>query len=157
MASLVRMASIGVVLVVCLGHGLAGFQSSQQRVTVEFRLAETAAGEGLTKASVPGTDEHVYLHKESLITNRDIVKAHVVEDPFMKDQMYSVHVEFTKEGAERMSKATQAHYAKPLAILVDGKVISAPIVFETISDRAAITGRMTKEEAERIAKGISSR
>ena len=47
---------------------------------------------------------------------------------------------------------------KPLVILVDGKVLSAPIVREKISGgRAVIAGRFTEEEAKHIANGIVGR
>jgi hypothetical protein len=42
-------------------------------------------------------------------------------------------------------------------ILVDGKVISAPIVRATFRDQATITGLSSKEEAERIVKAIKGK
>jgi len=41
-----------------------------------------------------------------------------------------------------------------LAVLVDGKVLSAPRLQDKISSRAVITGRISADEARRIARGI---
>jgi len=47
---------------------------------------------------------------------------------------------------------------KPIAILVDGNVVTAPIVREKITARnAEISGSLTVEEARRIAEGIVPR
>jgi preprotein translocase subunit SecD len=56
-----------------------------------------------------------------------------------------------------MKKLTEEHRDKPLAVLVDGKVISAPVVKSVISDKAEITGKFTKDEVEKLAKGIKGK
>jgi preprotein translocase subunit SecD len=122
------------------------------RVKVEFRRAETKPAEGLSEASVAGSGEKVYLHKAVEITNADIAKA---SPGLSADSRYEVIVRFTKEGAEKMAKLSEAHRGKPLAILVDGKVVCAPVLRDKITEYAAITGSFTQREAERIAKGIA--
>jgi len=66
-------------------------------------------------------------------------------------------VEFLPAGAERMRQATAIHLGHPVAILIDGEVVIAPIVRSAISDSAAITGDYTRAEAERIASGVGIR
>jgi preprotein translocase subunit SecD len=68
-----------------------------------------------------------------------------------------VEVELTKEGRQKLARVTKAHQGKPLAILVDGKVVAAPIVRDEITGDARISGSFSKEEAERIAKGIKGK
>lgn len=50
----------------------------------------------------------------------------------------AVLIEFNKEGSQRFKEATQKWIGKPLAILLDGKLISAPKINETIADGSAI-------------------
>jgi hypothetical protein len=123
-------------------------------VRVEFRLAETSRAEGLIEAPVAGTSQTIFLHKEPLLTNQDIADARVVlselEEP-------AVDVRFVPAARQKMREATGAHRGKPIAILVDGRVVTAPIVTWQIGESARIQGAFSDEEAERIAKGLSGR
>ena len=56
-----------------------------------------------------------------------------------------------------MRQATAEHIGRPVAILIDGTVVMAPIVRSPIGDSAVISGQFTREEAERIAAGIDGR
>ena len=66
-------------------------------------------------------------------------------------------MQFLPFGAERMRQATTTHLGRPVAILVDGGVVIAPVVRSPISDSAVISGNYTRAEAERIADGIGRR
>jgi hypothetical protein len=65
--------------------------------------------------------------------------------------------QFLPSGAQRIRQATAAHIGRPVAILIDGRVVMAPVVRSPIRDSAMITGRFTQAEAERIADGIAGR
>ena len=127
---------------------------AQAAVKFEVRRAESKPAEGLTEAKVEGTDEKVYLHKEVELTNKDIAGAKAITD---KSKANIVEVELTKEGRQKLARVTKAHQGKPLAILVDGKVVAAPVVRDEVAGDARITGDFTKEEAERIARGIKGK
>lgn len=59
----------------------------------------------------------------------------------------AVDIEFTTEGAKRFYEVTAENVGKPLAILLDGKVISAPNVNQAIAGgRAQIEGGFTVAE-----------
>jgi hypothetical protein len=128
-------------------------KSDQLGVTLEFRLAEAEPVQGLTEAAVPGTADTVYLHKERGITNKDIAGAHAVVDQWMKP---AVFIRLTEDGRKKMAELTE-NKGKRLAILVDGKVISAPLLLSKISSGEGQFGVATQAEAERIAKGINKR
>lgn len=123
-------------------------------VKLELRRAEKEPAEGLTEATVEGSKDKVYLHKTAELTNDDIAKAEVSED---ERKQPCISITFTKEGSAKINKITEEHKNKPLAILVNGKVISAPVIKSVISDKAMITGKFTKEEVERIVKGIKGK
>ncbi|MEK9657884.1 MAG: protein translocase subunit SecD [bacterium] len=59
----------------------------------------------------------------------------------------SVDIEFTSEGSKLFHAVTQENVGKPLAILLDGKVISAPNIRQAIAGgRAQIEGGFTVRE-----------
>lgn len=65
---------------------------------------------------------------------------------------YEVTLNFNDEGARIFSRVTGANLQKPLAIVLDGKVQSAPIIQAKIRDgRAVITGLNTMDEAKDLA------
>ena len=146
-----------VVAVASLGSAVpvwADKPDEKAKVKIEIRRAETKAADGLTEATVEGSKVKVYLHKTPDATNEHIAEARVGEDA---QKNPAIEVVFTKEGAKRMAAMSEQHADKPVAILIDGKVISAPVVKAKFSERALITGVFTKEEAEKIAKGITGR
>ncbi|MCI8627899.1 MAG: protein translocase subunit SecD [Firmicutes bacterium] len=66
-----------------------------------------------------------------------------------------VSLEFTAEGKQLFAEATKNNIGKPLAIVLDDEIVSAPIVNAEITDgNAMITGHFTPEEAERTASLI---
>ena len=50
-----------------------------------------------------------------------------------------------------------AHLDKPVAVVVDGKVISAPVVKAKLGGSILITGQFTAEEAKALAKAIGGK
>ncbi len=63
-----------------------------------------------------------------------------------------VLIEFDKIGAKEFGEATKSNVGKVLAITLDGKEISTPVVQEPILDgKAQITGKFTVESAKHLA------
>ena len=124
----------------------------QAAVRFEVRLAEDRPAPGLGEAKVSGSDRSVYLHDDVIVTNSDIATARVVQGG--GPSQYSVGVEFNASGAEKMRAATGNHIGKPVAILLDGQVVMAPVVRTPIGASAVVTGNLTRTQAERIANGI---
>lgn len=147
----------GLTAAVCLGFAAlvwADKPDEKPKVKVEFRRAETKAAEGLTEATIAGTTDKIYLHKTADATNTDIASARAAVDDNKKP---IIEIEFTKEGANKMEALSEKHKDKPVAIVIDGKVVSAPVVRAKFSARAQITGNFTKEEAERLVKAINGK
>lgn len=119
-------------------------------VRFEVRLAEDQPGSGLPEVKLPGKDRSIYLHQDVVVTNSDISTAraiHVAGE-------YAVGIEFTSEGAKKMREATASHIGKPIAILLDGQVVMAPVLRGPIDGSVEVTDDFTEAEAEKIAKGI---
>jgi hypothetical protein len=126
----------------------------QPGVKVDFRRAENQPGEGLIETRVNGTTQKVYLQASADVTNADIAEPRAALDSQQKPVVENT---FTAEGAKKMAKLTAEHQNKPLAILVDGKVVCAPVLMATISRKAQITGDFTQEAVERIVRGINGK
>jgi preprotein translocase subunit SecD len=126
----------------------------QAAVRFEVRLAEEQPAPGLIVARAADSGRLVYLHPEPILTNDDIAQSWVLEE---EPDRFGVSVHFLQAGAERMRRATANHLGRPVAILIDGEAVTAPVVRSLISDSAVIDGDYTRAEAERIADGISMR
>jgi len=154
---MVSLSRASLVVIMSLGYATQVWgdkPADKPRVKVEIRRAESEPADGLSEATVAGTNDKVYLHKSAELTNEDIAEARAAVDGQQKPV---VEIVFTKEGAKKMAKLSEQHQNKHLAILVDGKVISAPIIRARISERALIAGKFTKDDVEKLAKEINGK
>ena len=61
----------------------------------------------------------------------------------------------TEEGSLKLARLTKSHIGENVAIMLDGRVMSAPkIMAEITGGRAIINGNFTEAEAGALAKGI---
>ncbi len=68
-----------------------------------------------------------------------------------------VRLQFDDEGTKLFADLTQANLGKPIAIILDGQIISAPTVQSAITDgEAIISGKFTAEEAKQLATRLNS-
>jgi len=89
------------------------------------------------------------------LTGRYLKRADVVFDPMTSQP--SVSLEFNEEGAKIFEDLTQKNIGKHLAIFIDQKLISSPVVREKISGgKAQITGNFTIEEARELARNLNA-
>jgi len=142
--------------VVALGYQLwvRGTTPLFAAVLFEVRLAEDTPLPGLIVAQVPDAGRLIYLHPEIVVSNDDIAQSWVSQD---EPDRFSIGVQLLPSGAERMRRATTAHMGRPVAILIDGTVVSAPVVRSPIGDSAVISGHYTRAAAQRIADGMRLR
>lgn len=148
-------AALAVILVVfgfLVGFGDRG--TVRAAVRFEVRLAETEPVPGLIVARSGHTERVLYLHPEQIVTNDDIAQSWVMPDG---PDHFGISVVFLPDGARRMQQATASHIGRPVAILIDGEVVTAPVVRSPIGSSAVITGDYTQADADRIANGIGLR
>jgi preprotein translocase subunit SecD len=148
------MKQILVLAMVTALSGCATMHSQTTPVTLEFRPGSQSPGAGLIEMPVAGSDQPIYISEDVALSNADVASSRVGSGPS------GPHIEivFTKAGAERFATVTANNIRKPLGILVDGQLISAPIVMEKISGGGVwISGAFSQEEAQRIADGIGGR
>lgn len=98
-----------------------------------------------------GTDD-VY---EAVLTGSDIKNAQAGVDDSGTVKDYVVQLQFTEEGAQKFATATAANIGKPIYIIYDGKVASAPTVQSAITDGNAVINKISDyDEAENLAATI---
>ena len=135
---------------------------------LEFKLLDDAhdVNEAL-KGNIPPGDEVLYgtrvdpntnrtyktpylLKKRTLLTGANLTDARVQIDSQYNEPYVSI--DFDKKGARDFERITGENVKKRLAIVLDKKVYSAPVIQEKISGgKARITGRFTTEEARDLA------
>jgi len=105
---------------------------------------------GVEKLEYEDGTPAVNVSKRIIISGENLLDA----QPKMDTQNNQTIVSFTLDrvGAKRFGKATSAGIGKQLAIVLDGKIISAPVVRDTIASGAGqITGGFTFQSATDLA------
>ena len=152
------LALVGLVALILVAIFAAGARAPRGSATVyaavrfEVRLAETEPGAGLRGVQVPGSDRVIYLHDDVVVSNADIEHCTAISGD--DASRYNIGVEFNAAGAEKMRRATLAHEGRPIAVLIDGEVVMAPVIRSPIARSAVITGDYSRVEAERLVNGI---
>ncbi|OQW97363.1 MAG: protein-export membrane protein SecD [Desulfobacteraceae bacterium A6] len=135
---------------------------------LEFKLLdETSDPETALSEGAPPGSEILYENREDAQTKRVIKRPYLVKKGTLLtgsyltdasvqiDSQYNepyVSIDFDKKGARIFENITEENVKKRLAIVLDNKVYSAPVIQEKISGgQARITGSFTTEEARDLA------
>jgi preprotein translocase subunit SecD len=124
-----------------------------QRAILEIRLAETKPRRGLLRAPVEASDREIFLYDTPLVTNVDVEGAYVIET----HGRFNVGVTLTETGADAMARSTAVQRGKLLAIILDGRVVAAPMIAGAVGAQIVIDHAYTRADAERIASSLSRR
>lgn len=146
------MAGVTAATVRALPLDLSPLAQTGATSRMEIRLAETAPGVGLQQARVSGSDQPIYLHPAALATWSDVSIARIVN---VGDSRFGVAVTLNSDAAARMATATAAHLNRPLAIILDGRVVAAPTVRAPIGETAMITGITASAAQELIEANVA--
>ena len=77
--------------------------------------------------------------------------------PTYDEQGWGVALQLDREGANLFGQLTEAHVGKRFAIVLDGRVQSAPVIREPIyGSHASITGDFTEEEVRNLASVLEN-
>lgn len=126
---------------------LAGILNGQ--APVEIRAASASAVAGWQQMASPGGDP-LWVAPDSRLTSADIARA---EARTLADGGPAVGLVLTDGGAKKMAELSAAQSNKPIALILDGKVIWAPIVRGAIGKEAVLTGGpggLTKAQIDRL-------
>jgi preprotein translocase subunit SecD len=129
-----------------------------QTPTLEFKTQNpntpTVDATASSTLSVDASDQWV----STGLSGKQLSKATV---DFQQGQSLSnqvvVRLQFNSDGAKLFSQITSANVGKPIAIFLDGQLLSAPTVQNAITDGTAIiTGNFTVQEAKDLATRLNS-
>lgn len=140
-----------IVIVILMLVGCASPRPVSSQIPVAFKLAEFNPFPGLNESIINGSNKKVYLRNKAVLTDAHIASAKVAKTEYGPQ----IEIVFTDEGRNIFAKITRENIGKPLAIIIDDKVISAPVIMAEISGgKAVITGKFSEQEARSIAKRI---
>ena len=140
---------------------------------LEFKLVDDSVNpRTVTKSTVPPGDELSYIYTRDHLTGRTskepivlkkrtVMTGETITDARVQiDSQYNepyVSVSFDSRGARQFADLTSRNVKKRLAIILDGKVQSAPVIQEPITGgEARISGDFTMEEARDLAVVLRS-
>jgi preprotein translocase subunit SecD len=127
-------------------------ENTPRAMSFEVRPASHEKVEGWESVPVFGPERRIWISPEVALTNVDVAQARPDQ---MEDGMPCVHLLFTEEGALKLARLTKAHIGEPVAMMIDGRVISAPNIMDEITGgEALMVGNFTAEEARSMAEGI---
>lgn len=128
---------------------LPGVNDTQTAVNLIGKTAQLLFEEVKDVPGVNGASPSATLVATDL-TGADLQSAQVVFDS--QTGKPAISLQFTPEGGNKFATLTEKNIQKPLPIILDGEVISAPIVQGKITGGSAqISGTFTVEEAKQLA------
>lgn len=111
-------------------------------------------GEELTEEEMLKLQQDPYYQSPQL-TGRYLEGAQVTQDQMTYE--YQVNLQFNDEGADLFEEITARNIGQPVAIYLDGEIISAPIVQDKITGgKAQITGNFSAQEARELAQRLNA-
>ena len=119
-------------------------------LTFRFISNENEDSFGVEKLSYENSQDEDLVSKRIIFSGDNLLDA----QPRMNNQTNETVVSFSLDrvGAKRFGKATSSGIGKQLAIVLDGKIISAPVIRETIaSGSGQISGGFTFQSATDLA------
>ena len=132
---------------------------------LEFKLVSEKPMDDYTNSVTGEADPKKMPADLEILTGRDLTDRYLIERPQLMTgasladanpttgDLASVVVSFkmTPEGSRTFSDLTARHIGRRLAIILDNKVFSAPVIRSRISGHGQIEGRFTWEEARNLA------
>ena len=119
-------------------------------LTFRFVTNNSEDSFGAEKLKYEDSSEEAIVSKRIILSGDNLLDA----QPRMKSETNETIVSFTLDrvGAKRFGKATSTGIGKQLAIVLDGKIISAPVIRDTIaSGSGQISGGFTFQSATDLA------
>lgn len=135
---------------------LPGIKDTQKAIGLIGQTAKLEFKElkGLTEGTA--TEEAMPFQAiDTDLTGADLTRSKVEFDSQTGKPV--VGLQFNSEGAKKFQEITKRNIGSPLAIVVDGQIITAPRVQQEISGgNAVITGNFTLEEARQLSIQLNS-
>lgn len=126
-----------------LSQGMVINTTNRPTAAAELEAAMMAGTASLT--AFPAFTETVF---RTVMTGDVLRSAVATQDQF---NQWQINFELTPAGSEQFFNYTRENIGRQMAIVLDGRVLSAPVINAAISDSGVITGQFTGDEAESLA------
>ncbi len=114
---------------------------------------EILPGSSSTAAGERADNVYYLVRKVPIVTGRDLRNAKPSLD---ENNRPAVSFELKSDGARKFSKATGENIGRYLAIVLDGRVQSAPVIEGRIADQGRISGNFTVQETQDLSLVLRS-
>lgn len=128
---------------------------SQSALTI--RAAATSPVSGWQQMASPDRDRVLWVAPTDDLTSVDIARAESVTG---SDGSPALTIVFTDDGARKMAALSATRLGQPIAFLLDGKLIWAPVVSARIEREAVLSGGpggLTLDEVQRLLAILKQR
>ena len=109
---------------------------------------EVVSGADESLGAAAGSTVYYLVRRVAPVTGRDLRNARPTIDEFNQP---AISFSFNREGARKFGNFTGSNVGRNLAIILDNRVYSAPVIQERIADEGRITGTFTSGEAADLA------
>ena len=113
---------------------------------------EVVSRVGDVLSGTPDT-EYYLVRRVAAVTGRDLRSARATLD---ENNLPAVNFSLNREGARKFGQITGQNIGRPLAVILDNRVQTAPTIQSRITDDGEITGRFTQQEAADLALKLRS-
>jgi preprotein translocase subunit SecD len=110
------------------------------------------SGDSGSGGATPATVYYA-VRRASVVTGRDLRNARPSLD---ENNLPAVGFSLNSDGARKFGAATDQNIGRQLAIVLDGRVFSAPVIQSRISDEGRISGSFTQQEAQDLSLVLRS-
>lgn len=122
--------------------------------TLEFRIARPDASRLLASSTSPVGLALDQLFYPAELTGRYLASAQLQFDPNTQQPKVGLH--FNDEGSKLFAKITKEHKGEVLAVILDGQLLTAPVIQEEItSGEAQISGSFTPDQAKALVRNLN--
>ena len=128
-------------------------ESNAPKMNIKYRLVNESPGSNIPKYKIKEAEEIVHLCVNPVLDQTDITSASVREGVAGD---YIIPIALTPEASKKLSEITANNIGRRVGIVVDGELLSAPVIKERISDGiVVIFGNFTAQEARNLAIRIN--
>ncbi len=126
------------------------FQLVDQTMPVEEAIKGTPPPGSAIYPSQEEGQRNYLLQKRVIVSGEDLIDAQPAFDHRNNEPI--VNFRFNSSGAQRFGKTTQENVGRPFAIVLDGQVISAPVIRDAIlGGSGQISGNFSVEQANTLS------
>jgi preprotein translocase subunit SecD len=139
-------------------HGCLSFHLVHPQIPA-YSALQAGAPAGFRISLIQGSDrreEGLVISETPVVTGSELADAEATVDPGTLQP--AILLQFDAAGTQKLTRFTQENMGRALAIVLDGRVVSAPLIREPIlGGHAQISGTLTRTEADELAGRLRAR